>query len=282
MKDSDNQPPAWGGSQPEQIGQGLPLTPDGGEFTAPDLYPPVRNPGPWGVWATIGWMILMTASFILASLIAVVPFAAWVRLTGDPSRFQDTLANMVENGDFVWINYLVTLPVLGSVLALAILLRRGYSPLEYLALKNARPAGWVIWPLLLAGFSIGSDLFMSLIGVDPVADWMVDVFYSARCFSCLILAVVLIAPLLEELVFRGFVYTGIQARLGHFWAVIFSTAPWALMHLQYQEQWYFMVLIFVLGLLFAIARWRTNSVLVPVAMHMLQNALASVEMWLFT
>jgi membrane protease YdiL (CAAX protease family) len=222
----------------------------------------------------------MVGAMLVASFAAVFPFALYVKLTDNPpvSRLMSILENAPENGDYVWINFVVALPFVAAVMAVALILRQGCPAREYLAIRNARARNWILWPLALAAFSMGADALLYTLDIDPVAPWMTDVYNSATCFSCLMIAVVLIAPLIEELIFRGFVFTGIQARLGSFWAVIFSSLPWAIIHLQYRE-WYFIVLIFMLGLLFSIARWRTNSVLVPVAMHMFQNAMASVQMY---
>jgi hypothetical protein len=224
-------------------------------------------------------MFLMIASTVAASFIAMGPYLVWTGTSFKAPDLRQALAAAVKNGDFLWINYAVTLPVTGAILALALYLRRQYPVNLYLALRNTDLKNWIVWPILLLAFSFGSDALLYLLDVNPVADWMTEVYDSARCFPCLMIAVVLLAPLLEELIFRGFVFTGIQARLGPAWAVVLSTVPWALMHMQYQ--WYYVLVVTMLGALFGLARWRTNSLFIPLAMHMLQNALASVEMGLF-
>ncbi|HUT52916.1 MAG TPA: CPBP family intramembrane glutamic endopeptidase [bacterium] len=280
MDDGNNGRPLWGGESPEP-GSGPASSPIPPPATLPPLAPPPRPPGPWGVWATLGWMVLMIGSTVAASIAAIYPYLLWTGTPLGSARSRAVLDAAVKNGDFLWINYLVTIPVLGAVLVLALLLRPQYPARLYLAFRNTGLKNWIIWPAALLVFSFGSDALLYYLHLNPVADWMTDVYDSARCFPCLMLAIILLAPLLEELVFRGFVFTGIQARLGPFWAVALSALPWALMHVQYQAQWYFMLLILLIGILLGLARWRTNSLLIPLAMHILQNSLASVEMWLF-
>lgn len=272
MDDNNNAGPLWGGEPPED-GSGPTPAP------MPDLTPRPRPSAPWGVWATLGWAALMVGAMLAASMAAFYPYLLWqgIPLTSAPSR--ELMNAALQNGDFVWINFLVTVPALGAVLVLALLLRRQYPVRAYLALRGTRLRNWIIWPLALLAFSFGADALLYYFHLNPVAQWETDVYSSARCFPCLMLAVILIAPLLEELVFRGFIFTGIRARLGPFWAIVFATVPWALLHRQY-PQWYFLAILLMLGALFSIARWRTNSLLIPLAMHILQNALASVEMWL--
>jgi membrane protease YdiL (CAAX protease family) len=85
-----------------------------------------------------------------------------------------------------------------------------------------------------------------------------------------------VAPIWEELLFRGLLIAGLQpTRLGASGAVLVSAAVWALIHGQYD--FYGIATIFACGLLFGAARLRTGSILVPIAMHVVQNALALLE-----
>src|SRR3972149_4024963 len=199
-----------------------------------ELNPP-GNASPWGVWATLGWMVLMIVSTVAASFIAVLPYLLWTGTPLNPARMRPVLEAAVKNGDFLWINYVITIPFLSAVLVLALFLRPQYPARLYPALSNTSLKNWVLWPVALLLFSFGSDGLLYLLDVNPVDDWMVQVYGSAACLPCLLIAVCLIAPVLEELVFRGFVFAGIQARLGPVWAVILSALPWAVMHMQYQE-----------------------------------------------
>lgn len=86
----------------------------------------------------------------------------------------------------------------------------------------------------------------------------------------LVFSVVIVAPLVEEIFFRGFVFTGLRARMDWRWAAVISSALFAAMHVQL---WAFIPL-FSLGFLFAFLYQKSDSVWPGIIMHFLVNALA--------
>jgi len=63
--------------------------------------------------------------------------------------------------------------------------------------------------------------------------------------------------------------------LGVVGAILITALIWTVIHGQYD--WYVRSNIFVIGVLFGIARYKSGSILPPLGMHMLMNALALVE-----
>ncbi len=272
-------PPKWGGAEPPHQ--------DGDKREKP-AYAPASGaaqsifdrPGPWGFWATIVWLFAMFAAALAASLVAMLAWTAYLHLSGRGAETAELLRQVQSNGDFVWISELFLFVFVGAVLVLAVASRRSFPARDYLALKPPAWKALVAWLGGLCLFVAASDLIIHLWGASPVAEWMRDIYASASCLPCLLAALIVLAPVLEELVFRGFIFTGVQERLGPFWAVVFATAPWALLHLQYE--WYYMVVGFMLGMLFCIARWRTGSIYVSIIMHALSNIIATLETTLFS
>lgn len=86
----------------------------------------------------------------------------------------------------------------------------------------------------------------------------------------LLLAGVIIAPLVEELFFRGYVFAGLRPRYGWPKAAAISSALFALFHLQPLA----ILPIFLLGYFFAFLYQRSRSLWPSILMHMLMNALA--------
>jgi membrane protease YdiL (CAAX protease family) len=84
-----------------------------------------------------------------------------------------------------------------------------------------------------------------------------------------VLAVCLFGPAAEELVFRGFLYGLLKDRIGVLPTIAVTAVGWALLHVDYS--WWVIAIIVVDGLLLGLARWRTGSVFVPIAMHALYN-----------
>ena len=90
-------------------------------------------------------------------------------------------------------------------------------------------------------------------------------------FFLLFIAVVIIAPLGEELLFRGF----LQQILEKHWkdvtkAVLVTALFFAMIHINP----YWFVQIYILGILLGFLAWKTKSVLPPLILHGINNAMA--------
>jgi membrane protease YdiL (CAAX protease family) len=84
-----------------------------------------------------------------------------------------------------------------------------------------------------------------------------------------VLAVSLLGPIAEELIFRGWLFGLLAKRVGALLTIIVTAAGWALLH--YTYGWLVILVIIVDGIILGVARWRTRSVYVPIAMHALYN-----------
>ena len=133
-----------------------------------------------------------------------------------------------------------------------------------------------VWLGTVLIFAACSDALTYALGREIVPEFMLDVWYTSVWLPLLWLALIVGAPLVEETVFRGFLFVGLQQfRHGNVVAVLATSASWAVIHLQYDL--YQIALIFFIGILLGIARLRTGSLWVPLAMHALMNLLATIE-----
>ncbi|MGD8624266.1 MAG: CPBP family intramembrane metalloprotease [Anaerolineae bacterium] len=86
----------------------------------------------------------------------------------------------------------------------------------------------------------------------------------------LLVGAILVAPVVEEIFFRGFVYAGLRARYGWKRAAVVSALLFAAIHLQPTAA----LPIFVLGLIFAFLYEWSSSIWPAIVMHFASNALA--------
>jgi membrane protease YdiL (CAAX protease family) len=94
---------------------------------------------------------------------------------------------------------------------------------------------------------------------------------------------VTLAPLLEELFFRGFLYPVLVRRLGVATAVLATAAGFSLIHApQLGRAWGPVLVIFLVGLALTITRAVTKSVAPGLIMHMAYNGTLSVLLFLGT
>lgn len=215
-----------------------------------------RNNGPWGVLPTVGLSVLVLGVYSLIQFGAVV---GWRLGLADG----ETLLSLV---------ILAAAPAGTALVVLFARMRRGLAPADYLALRPVRAAEYGKWFLLMWGVHFLTALLTTALN-RPHPDYS-QAMYRTWAFY---VAAVLLAPVFEELLFRGFMYRGLAgSRAGAAGAVVLTSLAWSLIHVQYDIYW--IAMIFVLGLLLGWARHRTGSTLVAIVLHAANNLLAVAGM----
>lgn len=224
---------------------------------------------PWGAVATASLALLIFAAFV------AVQFATdFLFLHGRDTARTDVASD--DLGSVLTLATLCAVPVGVALTVLAAALRGGLRPAAYLGLRVPPLKGLWRWALYLGFFIGGFHLIEYALGRPFVTEFQVRVFSSADSVVLLLLAIVIAAPVFEELLFRGFIFHGMaHTRLGPLGAVVLCSALWSAMHVQYAPVE--MVMIFGGGLLLGYARWQTGSTYVPIALHALWNLIAGVE-----
>lgn len=149
--------------------------------------------------------------------------------------------------------------------------RREARPWEFLGFRH-RPSRDILLSVGAVGiFIVASDSLAIALGRPIVSPFMVDAYATARWPALLFVAIVLVAPVAEELLFRGFLYGGLRACGAPLWiTVIVVSSTFAALHTQYDV--YDITHVFALALMFIGARVRFDSIVPGVAMHSLANA----------
>ncbi len=88
----------------------------------------------------------------------------------------------------------------------------------------------------------------------------------------LLAAAALVAPICEEVFFRGFVFTGLLKRMSLWPSVLLSAVIFGVAHADLGS----LVPLFIIGLALAWARWRTDSIWPGIVVHALNNTAAAV------
>ncbi|MHC4665028.1 MAG: lysostaphin resistance A-like protein [Planctomycetota bacterium] len=173
----------------------------------------------------------------------------------------------------------VQLVLLGPVVGLILLfvrIRRGITMTEYLCLRNAgwkKLAGWL---MVILGYGVLADTVTYFSGREVVPEFMVRAHETAYFQPLLWLGFVFAAPIMEEAFFRGFLFKGIEySRLGPIGAIIVAALGWSLLHTQYEV--FYIAVTFGGGLILGWARFNTQSVCVPIVMHVLWNFVATAQ-----
>ena len=236
---------------------------------------PSPNPAPWGLLGTIAWGAAGICAWFIVQFAVIIGFIAW-RNAVDPGSAD--LGKMASDGFLLAFVTIMAAPAWIGVSVFAARWR-GWSARSYLALIPPRRGEVLFGIAALAALLIGFDIFTYLIGRDVVPSFMVDAYKSARTSNALVLffiAVVIVAPISEEVAFRGFLFRGLAASwLGVSGTLIATSAAWAAMHVQYDT--FTLAQIFLIGLLLGWIRWASGSTLLTIGLHMLANLAACTQ-----
>ncbi len=227
---------------------------------------------PFGFWATLGWALLAVAAGLLALLAVGFVIARW-----DPSL--NVAQEMLRPGGRSAI--FSSLLMLAQAVIVAILVyaarRSGEGALTYLGL--VRPHGryvllgflCVVLPLLFtfahAQFDIRQIIPPEQFGRAREANiWHMQSYL-------LIISAVIGAPIMEEIVFRGFLYRGLVAtRLGVAGTILITSVVWAVIHTDKSPAAMFDTAVH--GVIWGWLRWYTGSTWVTIGAHTANNAIA--------
>ena len=186
------------------------------------------------------------------------------------------VVGLQSDGLFLSTATLVSAPICIGVIILFVKLRRGPSVRQYLRIVPiafGTLAKWLGITVLLMAAMAGVNYLLDT----PMDDFMVDVYETAVIVPLLWVAIILVGPLFEEILFRGFLFAGLHnSRLGAVGAVLLTSLLWTLLHVQYGIHGLSMVL--VIGILLGIARLRTDSIQIPFVMHAFYNLAVMIEL----
>jgi membrane protease YdiL (CAAX protease family) len=248
--------------------------------------PPARDPStvagtvyppPWGYFATIAWALLIFG----AASFAGITFYGWVvgfdQLMTLREKF---IADPEAKYDGLLLSYVYVGSAAVQIGAFALLIRlKGWPIAEYLGSAIPSPRAIVACLALLAALVVLSDGAMALFGRNPVPEFQIVAYRTAREAGALPLlfgTIVLLAPITEEIMFRGFVFRGLVRRPSHApYMILLISLAFAIIHQQYDLLGLGQVL--AMALLLGWARYLSGSILLSIMMHVLANLIAMLE-----
>jgi membrane protease YdiL (CAAX protease family) len=231
----------------------------------------------WGLWATIGWGLLVITVLVFVQGLVLAAFIAFEAAKKPDAGFYATAKHLEVSGFIMAIAVIAATPFCLGLIALLVRFRRGPSVRRYLGLETVSLRTMLMWLGVLTLFAVISDLLAHWAGWPLVPDFMADAYMTAYFPPLFWVALVVAAPLFEEVFFRGFLFEGFQfSRLGPGGTVMLTSLAWTVLHVQYGS--YELITIFILGIIFGIARLKTKSIYPSLAMHSLFNLFAMLQL----
>jgi len=234
----------------------------------------------WGGWATFGLGIAILAVYLFAQTITAAVFIIGKIIADAENIDVEAIYDMASNGDVIsWVTIISA--VLGTGLTfIFIKIRKGPGIREYLGLKALPKKTFLILSLVIIGLVGLSFVLDQFLQAPQDTLFLVDTYKTSTWPALLWIAVVVFAPLFEEAFFRGFVFVGFQqSRLGTIWTIAITAVVWALLHMQYSV--YGILSILILGVVFGLVRFKTNSLWSTLFLHAVWNALAMLSTMLY-
>jgi uncharacterized protein len=212
------------------------------------------------------WGIVWTLVFAVVAFafgLAVGNDAMTAALGADPSR---------SAGAAVAVSLLVSNPVQIVTLALAARMT-GEDLLAYFALDVPRRRDVIIAVAGLAVVILVGDLLTLASGRELVPAFQLQVHRSAQAEGALLslwVALIVVAPVGEELLFRGFLFRGfVREPRDALPGILAISLIWSLLHVQHD--WFGVGLMFALGVLFGYVRLYSGSTTLVILLHALVN-----------
>jgi len=126
---------------------------------------------------------------------------------------------------------------------------------------------------LLAAFLLLEEFYFYVLGIEMPESFIE--FMLAEPILLGFISVVVVAPIIEEFLFRGFLYSQLRRSFLKDWgAVAVSSLVWTAIHFQYEVGILFFLFLF--GLFLGYFRIKYNSLQIPVALHALNNLIAFI------
>jgi membrane protease YdiL (CAAX protease family) len=240
--------------------------------TGPPRYVPSS---PWWWWAAIVLVAVAILAQTAGMLIAVTAMAAAEPWIGSISLSGEALSSLATPAGLCVL-------IVGQLTSLAIIwLAADFRGMRASVLRLRPPYPGVL-VCLVAGLVV-----LAVTNTAEIAlHWIngTDVFSDSRALASgllsplwwgtLIVAVIL-APLWEELAFRGFLLSALApTRLGFWGAALVSNTAWTGLHWGYA--WAGLGAVFLGGMLISWLLWRTGSIWIAIVTHALVNVVAVI------
>ena len=237
------------------------------------LISPTPNNPPWNSWVAFGmWVVSVLAVFIVPTLF-ITPYIIFIALEGNNS-----LENIQNDSTVIVLSILGTIPahILTILFAWFIVTKNNKFSFKQTLGWSHNNFRWFYHILILIGFFATAVVVNYFI---PEQDnELLRILRSSRTavFVVAFLAT-FTAPMVEEVIYRGILYSAIQRTIGITGAVAIVTALFAIVHVpQYWGSPGTILLICLLSLVLTLVRVRTGNLLPCIVLHTIFNGIQSL------
>jgi membrane protease YdiL (CAAX protease family) len=237
------------------------------------ILPTSPNDPPWGVsQALLIWLISIALLFIVP-LLAIIPYVLYRVLLYGSVEGLGTDANLI----FISIISVLPAHILTFLIIWFMVTNKGRRPFW-------QTLGWT-WPpnfgpwkaigLAVVLLGVGGLITWLFGGSETQLDQIINSSLKARFITAFLAAVT--GPLVEELIYRGVLYSALQRAFGMLWAFVVVSTLFAGVHvLQYYKNLGVIAVIVILSVSLTLVRALTGRLLPSYVMHLVFNGIQAL------
>ncbi|WP_185967989.1 CPBP family intramembrane glutamic endopeptidase [Thalassotalea sp. PS06] len=224
------------------------------------------------VFTTFGWMLVFYVPSLILSLFVGIYAGAFLEIPDIETWIVDgDVTAMLGIGVAI-----VTLPVVYW----AINLTPVTDKLALIGLRSSTGASQLLtWGIVTAVF-IGIWWVINATIEIETPQFMVGLKETTDNIWLLFFAICIVAPIFEEIVFRGFMFGRLEnTPIGKWGTLLITSLVFTLIHGQYNA--IELTMVFSLALLLGYSRMKTGNLYVPTFIHMFNNTVSMVTLYMF-
>jgi len=203
----------------------------------------------------------------------------------------EKITDWFDNSTFGQFIFILTIEAVSLFLIYAFIKRRGASFKTLGLSRKPKPTDLGYALLGFAGYFLFYIVVVAVLknlvpglNVDQEQQIGFEAAHGAQ-LAFVFVSLVLLPPVVEEMLIRGFLYSGLKNGLPKVWAVIITSGLFAVAHLQFGSGnsllWIAAIDTFVLSLVLIYLRDKTKALWAPIGLHMIKNFVAFMALFVF-
>jgi membrane protease YdiL (CAAX protease family) len=239
-----------------------------------DFLPTTINPDAphWNILSALGFVVISILAIVIFPNLAFICYALANAIPA--SEWKD----LINNPNAILAAVLTTLPAhLLTILAGWILVtRNGRQP--FFQTLGWRWKGFGFWACLFTTIGLYGVALLIAASFGEQENELTRILKSSRTVVYVVAFVATFtAPLVEEVVYRGVLYSAFRVKLSEPLAIFLVTLVFALIHVpQYLPNYGTIIVITILSLTLTLVRAKTGSLLPCVVIHTIFNGITSL------
>lgn len=243
-------------------------------------------PRPYGLFGlVVSLVVILFGTLLLSVAIVAITYTIALAVLGHQqvmdriAMFNPSSGDVVAREKLGIAASLVGYAALALAVAAAARVRGG--PAGWRALVGWRPwsarRAWWVWGLavLMVGYSLGATT--ALVYFFPKFDAAIKLPDGRIWAALFLLLASVLAPIGEEILFRGWIYTSLRASFGVVAAMLVVSVLFALAH--WEKTHLYALAVFPVGLGLAYIRERTGTIKASIVVHGLYNGFAAALLY---